>query len=40
MLNIQRRPDIDACSQELFNILPAFFVTTANGVRMSQFVNQ
>ena len=40
MLNIQCRPDIDACFQQFLNILPAFLVTTANGIRMSQFVDK
>ncbi len=40
MLNIKRRPDVDSGFEKLFDILPAFLMTTADGVRVGEFIDQ
>lgn len=40
VLNVQRRPDVDTGCKKLFHILPAFFMTTADRIRMGEFIHQ
>ena len=40
MLDVQRRPDVDAGRQQLFHILPALGMTRTRGVGVGVFVDQ
>ena len=40
VLDIERRPDINPGFEQLFNILPALFVTTSVSVRVGEFIHK